>query len=64
MRTPPPTDARARGSRFGHLIYGFQLGNEQNSKYSGSKIATNFAILHNLTLELWPDQDTRPKLIG
>jgi len=46
------------------LLFGFELGNEQNSKYSGATIARNFAILHNLTVELWPDKTRRPRLIG
>lgn len=49
---------------FAHLIVGLELGNEQNSKYSAAKDAQNFEVLHNLTLELWPNDATRPKLYG
>ena len=47
-----------------HLIYGFELGNEQNGKYTGDQIAQNFAILYQLTIELWPDASKRPVLFG
>lgn len=46
------------------LLFGFELGNEQNSKYTGKQIATNFGILHNLTIALWPDASKRPVLVG
>jgi len=49
---------------YGDLIYGLELGNEQNGKYSAEKMAVNFGILYNLTVELWPDEDSRPKLLG
>ena len=45
-------------------VAGFELGNEQNTQYSGAQIAKNFAILHNLTRELWPDVSARPVLLG
>ena len=47
-----------------HLIYGFELGNEQNNKYTGVQQAVDFAILYNLTVELWPDETRRPVLFG
>lgn len=49
---------------FGHLIAGFELGNEQDKKYSAAKDAQNLVVLHNLTLEVFPDDATRPKLYG
>jgi heparanase 1 len=51
-------------ARLDHLIFGFELGNEQNSRYSGAQIAQSFAVLHNLTIELWPDAAKRPVLFG
>lgn len=47
-----------------HVLYGFELGNEQNTKYTAQQLATNFAILHNLTLALWTDASKRPLLFG
>lgn len=47
-----------------HLLYGFELGNEQNTQYSGDEIAANFAVLSNLTRDLWPDETRRPLLFG
>ena len=47
-----------------HLIFGLELGNEQNNKYSGAKTAQDFSILHKLTVELWPDATRRPVLFG
>ena len=38
-----------------HVLAGFELGNEQNAKYSAKQTAHNFAILHNLTVELGLD---------
>lgn len=49
---------------FDHLVFGLELGNEQNSKYTASEEAEIFAVLHNLTLDLWPDASKRPVLIG
>ena len=46
------------------VIMGFELGNEQNSKYSGEEIATDFSILHGLVNKLWPNASGRPVLIG
>jgi hypothetical protein len=46
------------------LLFGFELGNEQNSKYSATQIAHNFQVLHALTVELWPDASKRPVLCG
>lgn len=37
-----------------HLLHAFELGNEQNEKYTSSMTAVDFQILYNLTLELWP----------
>ena len=47
-----------------HLLYGLELGNEQNTKYTAVQIAHNTARLYNLTLELWPDESRRPRLFG
>ena len=33
-------------------------------RYTAAQAATNFAVLHNLTVELWPDASTRPPLYG
>ena len=33
-------------------------------RYTATQAATNFAVLHNLTVELWPDASTRPPLYG
>jgi hypothetical protein len=49
---------------YDHLLYGLELGNEQNIKYSATQMAHNFATLYNLTLELWPDGRLRPVLFG
>lgn len=46
------------------LLFGFELGNEQNSKYDGDTTAKNFKILQELVDELWPGNVTKPKLIG
>jgi len=48
----------------GDVLWGFELGNEQNTAYSGEASANNLAILHNLTVELWPDPRNRPVLLG
>ena len=47
-----------------HLIYGLELGNEQNTQYTGDEMAQNTAVLHNLTIELWPNAARRPTLFG
>ena len=47
-----------------HRPQGLELGNEQNDKYTGAMTAADFAILYNLTLELWPDAAARPGLYG
>ena len=47
-----------------HLIYGFELGNEVDGMYTGTEQAQNLQILHNLTVELWPDAAKRPVLLG
>ena len=65
-----PTNAReilawTIDQKLDHLIYGFELGNEQNTQYTGTKMAAGgTAVLYNLTVELWPDPATRPKLFG
>ena len=51
-------------AKLDHLIAGFELGNEQNTKYTADKMATNSAVLYNLTCELWPDASVRPPLFG
>ena len=45
--------------RLDHLIYGLELGNEVQDIFTAAQQATNFAILHNLTMELWPDASRR-----
>ena len=50
--------------RLDHLLFGLELGNEQNNKYTAQQQAHNFAVLHNLTVELWPDASLRPVLLG
>lgn len=52
------------GNGLDHLLYGFELGNEVDGLYTGAGQARNLQILHNLTLELWPDPATRPVLLG
>jgi len=64
-----PSNARAMlrwvlDHGYGDLIHGLGLGNEVNTMYSPAKMAANFGILHNLTLELWPHAASRPKLFG
>ena len=49
---------------YGHLIGAFELGNEQNTKYTGKQSAVDLSVLHNLTKELWPDAAKRPLLFG
>jgi hypothetical protein len=45
--------APALGTGTGHRHWaGLELGNEQNTQYTGAQIAANFAILHNLTREV------------
>ena len=45
--------------RLDHLIYALELGNEVQDIFTAAQQATNFAILHNLTMELWPDASRR-----
>ena len=45
--------------RLDHLIYGLELGNEVQDIFTAAQQAANFAILHNLTMELWPDASRR-----
>lgn len=47
-----------------HMLFGLELGNEQNTQYTAEQMSANFAVLHNLTTRLWPDAATRPKLLG
>jgi len=51
-------------NHFDHLLFGFELGNEQNAKYTAQQAAADIQVLHNLTLELWPDASKRPVLLG
>jgi hypothetical protein len=64
-----PTNARAIlqwtiDNKLDRLLAGLELGNEQNDKYSGAQQAASFKVLHDLTVELWPDAATRPVLFG
>ena len=64
-----PTNAReilqwTIANGYDNLIYGFELGNEQNTQYSAKHQAVDFEILHNLTIELWPNEQQRPPLFG
>jgi len=52
--------ANAKGYKF----YAFQLGNEENEKYTGAQVAADFAILQTLLIKHWPDASTRPHIIG
>ena len=47
-----------------HSFWGFELGNEQNWRYSPAASAADFAILRDLLTELFPDAATRPKIVG
>ena len=46
----------------GHTFFGFELGNEQNEAYHPEQEATDFAILHDLLVSLWPEASSRPKV--
>ena len=54
----------SRHGRLDHLIYGLELGNEVQDIFTAAQQATNFAILHNLTMELWPDASRRERSNG
>ncbi len=45
-------------------IYGVELGNEQNTKYSGAQTAHNLKTLSSLIYKLWPKKSGRPKIFG
>lgn len=60
----PHTDNTLVAPGDSDLLFGFELGNEQNSKYDGDTTAKNFKILQELVDELWPGNVTKPKLIG
>ena len=47
-----------------HEVYGYELGNEQNTHYTPDRAAQNFLILSNLLTEMYPDATTRPKIVG
>ena len=49
---------------FDHLLYGVELGNEQNSRYTPAQQVHNFGVLHELLVELWPDVAKRPYVFG
>lgn len=55
---------RTIANGYDELIFGFELGNEQNAKYTGSKIAADFGVLQKLLARLWPDEARRPVLVG
>jgi heparanase len=62
-----PADARALLSyaiAANHTFYGFELGNEQNKKYSPRQEALAFLALSELLVELYPHAPSRPKLLG
>ena len=66
-QTWDPTEAKALMQyliKANHTIYGFELGNEQNTNYLPHKAASNFKILSDLLAELWPNASNRPKVIG
>ena len=41
-----------------------ELGNEQNTKYSGVQTAKNLKVLSSLIYKLWPRKSGRPKIFG
>ena len=49
---------------YGHLIHGFELGNEQNTQYTSKQSAKDLKVLYQLIIELWPNEQTRPVLYG
>eukprot|EP00037_Helgoeca_nana_P025144 m.271247 g.271247 ORF g.271247 m.271247 type:complete len:616 (-) comp26872_c0_seq1:41-1888(-) len=62
-----PTESRALMQyliKANHTIFGFELGNEQNTNYEPHVAAANFKILSDLLVELYPDSTQRPKIIG
>ena len=50
--------------RANHTVYGFELGNEQNTVFSPAAAAASFRVLSQLLIELYPDAATRPRIIG
>ena len=62
-----PSDARALIAyliQAKHEIFGYELGNEQNTHYTPDQAAHSFAILSKLLVQMYPDASTRPKIIG
>eukprot|EP00041_Stephanoeca_diplocostata_P007397 m.105224 g.105224 ORF g.105224 m.105224 type:complete len:597 (-) comp16856_c0_seq3:464-2254(-) len=64
-----PTDARALikfAQSKGYTFFGFELGNEQDNSAETNfePQALDFAVLSKLLGELYPDANTRPKIIG
>ena len=47
-----------------HTVFGFELGNEQNTNYSPTLMAANFKVLSDLLVKLYPAAASRPKIIG
>jgi hypothetical protein len=45
-------------------FFAFELGNEQCGVFTAAETAVNFAQLSVLLSELYPDETTRPKIIG
>jgi hypothetical protein len=61
-----PTNARQLlqyAIQAGYTFYGFELGNEQNDAYHPEQEATDFAILQELLVSLWPSAASRPKVL-
>eukprot|EP00045_Choanoeca_perplexa_P003552 m.31844 g.31844 ORF g.31844 m.31844 type:complete len:570 (+) comp12107_c0_seq1:2-1711(+) len=62
-----PTNARqllTYAIQAGYTFYGFELGNEQNNDYHPEQEASDFVILQDLIVSLWPDESHRPKILG
>jgi hypothetical protein len=74
QRTPPaangstqwdPTNARELitfAIQQGYTFFGFELGNEQNDRFSPQQEAHDFHLLDLLLTELYPDPSQRPKV--
>lgn len=45
-------------------LFGLELGNEQNTKLSTQQAAADFATLHRLLQELYPNAANRPRIVG
>ncbi|XP_065843791.1 uncharacterized protein [Oscarella lobularis] len=45
-------------------VYGFEFGNELQSKIDPSYMADDYITIRQMINELWPDSSTRPWLIG